>query len=323
MNSEYITNASNYAQNASQAYEESLSYLFDDLSEIKTLDTEAANIRYQNLLNTIRQQLPDIQEEFNTGTKAAYVNKKTAKQELDADLARLGLNTQGFGVTQRTLNEVAYGQNYNQLLINKNREVRRLANQEVNALGKLNEDLSTLDLEYAKNRLDTKKYITESAKAEYDKYYNRAYDDLQYNDTLKQREIENARANEQIENNKKQQDWENEFKQKQYADSLAQQAFDNDLKLKQYNLSVLNSKKVTTSNSPTSPKTNNTIVTTNRCILLPSRNKNAQKEYDAMIEATMKSGISVSNLTLYLDTMQKDKIFTSADVAAIKKQFGI
>lgn len=324
MNSEYITQSSNYAQSAAHSYEESLSYLLDGLDEIKSLDQDAANIRYQNLLNTIRQQLPDIQEEFDMGTKAAYINKRQAEQEINADLSRLGVNTQGFGITQRTQNEIAYGQNYNQLLIEKNRAVRGIANQEVNALGKLSEELANIDLEYSKNKLDTTKYIKDSGKEEYDKAYNRAYDDLQYKDTLEQREIENARADKQLEENKKQQAWENAFKEKQYSDTLAQQKFENDLALKQYNLAVYNSRKTTkTPSSSGASKTDSTIVNTDYCILLPSKNKTAQNEYVAMIEAIMVSGISVSNLNAYLSEMQKEKVFSSADVKAIKQQFGI
>lgn len=324
MNSEYITQSSNYAQNAAQSYEESLSYLLDGLDEIKSLDQDAANIRYQNLLNTIRQQLPDIQEEFDMGTKAAYINKRQSEQEINADLSRLGVNTQGFGITQRNQNEIAYGQNYNALVLDRNRAVRGVANQEVNALGQLTEDLANIDLEYAKNKLDTTQYIKDSTREVYNTEYNKAYEDLQYKDTLEQRELDNARADRQLENAEKQQAWENAFTQKQYADTLAQRKFENDLALKQYKLAVYNSRKSTTTTSSTGTnKTDNTVVNTNYCLLLPSRNKTAQKEYNAMIEAIMKSGITVSNLNTYLTEMQKEKVFNSADVAAIKKQFGI
>lgn len=328
MNSEYITKATTGANTAAQSYEESLSYLLDGLDEIKSADQNTADVRYQNLLTTIRQQLPEIQQEFETGAKAAYINKQKTEQELNADLSRLGVNTQGFGVTQRNQNEVAYGQNYNQLVMDKNKAVRGLANQEVNALGKLNEDLSTIDSDYAKNKLDTTKYIKESGREEFNKTYDRIYSDLQYEDTLDQRMIDNARADKQLKNSEKQVAIENAFRDKQYADALAQRKFENDLATKQYNLSVANSRKINIqTNTPKQPvKTDpkgSKLVNTNRSILLPSRNKKAQKEYDSMVESIMSSGVSVNTLNTYLEQMSKDKIYTASDVAAIKKQFGI
>ena len=74
--SNYITASQNYAKNAQDAYEQSLSYLLTGLDEAKIADQKAANVRYENLINKIRQQLPGIQQQFEKNAKAAYINKQ-------------------------------------------------------------------------------------------------------------------------------------------------------------------------------------------------------------------------------------------------------
>src|SRR5574344_2364713 len=129
--SDYVTASQSYAKSAQDAYEQSLSYLLTGLDEAKIADQNAANIRYNNLITKIRQQLPGIQEQFEKNAKAAYVNKQQNLQQIDADLNRLGVNTQGFGVTQRLLNESIYGQAYGQILTDYNDNLRDVANQEI------------------------------------------------------------------------------------------------------------------------------------------------------------------------------------------------
>ena len=125
--SDYVTASQNYAKNAQDAYEQSLSYLLTGLDEAKIADQNAANIRYENLITKIKQQLPGIQQQFEKNAKAAYINKQQSLQQIDADLSRLGVNTQGFGVTQRLLNEAAYGQAYGQVLTDYNNNLRDVA----------------------------------------------------------------------------------------------------------------------------------------------------------------------------------------------------
>ena len=182
--SDYVTASQNYAKNAQDAYEQSLSYLLTGLDEAKIADQKAANVRYENLITEIRQQLPGIQQQFERNAKAAYINKQQSLQQIDADLSRLGVNTQGCVVTQRLLNENAYGQAYGQALTEYNDNLRDVANQEVNALGDLNADLADLDAAYAKNKLDTQKYISEQGRDIYNTEYKNYYNDLQYQDNL-------------------------------------------------------------------------------------------------------------------------------------------
>lgn len=330
MNQDYINASQNYANDAKNKYEQSLSYLLTGLDETKALDQEAANVRYQNLINQIRQQIPEIQDTFARNAKAAYINKQQNLQQIDADLNRLGVNTQGFGVTQRLLNETAYGANYNDLVLGLNKDLRDIANQETNALGKLNEDLADINANYAKDKLETQKYISEQGRDIYNQEYNNYYENLQYQDAMKQQELENQRAEQERQDKLQQQAWENAFKEKQYADSLAQQQFENQLAQKEYELKVkqVNASIVAARTANKKVKneqeTEDPVVNTNYCLYLNSKSKKAQSEYDALLTTISKNGgIKTSVLNEYLAQGQSKGIFTKNDVSKIKKQFGI
>lgn len=332
-NSNYITASQNYAKNAQEAYEQSLSYLISGLDDAKALDKEAANIRYQNLVNQIKQQLPGIQQQFEKNAKAAYINKQQSLQQINADLNRLGVNTQGFGVTQRLLNETAYGQAYGQLVSDYNDDLRDVANQEINALGDLNAELADIDAAYAKDKLDTQKYISEQGRDVYNREYNNYYNDLQYQDELKQQQWENEQAEKKYQDQLKQQAWENQFKEKQYQDALKQQQFENnlaqkeyELKVKQVNASIISRRTTVASNNNNNKnnKTEDKIVNTDYCLSLNSKSKNAQAQYDILLTKIGKDGgIKASMLNAYLTQGQKNGTYTASDVAKIKKQFGI
>lgn len=337
MNQDYINASQNYANDARDKYEQSLSYLLTGLDEAKEADKEAANIRYNNLITQIRQQLPGIQEQFEKNAKAAYVNKQQNLQQIDADLSRLGVNTQGFGVTQRLLNESIYGQTYGQILSDYNNNLRDVANQEINALGDLNANLADLDAAYAKDKLDTQKYIGEQGLNVYNTAYKNYYNDLQYQDELKQQQYENEMAERKLAEQLKQQAWENAFKEKQYQDQLAQQQWERQMAEKEYQL---NSRKVEASIAQANAsiaaskaakakandvKTTGKIVNTNYCKNRNAFSSNAAyDEYNKLLWQVMNDGgIDSGILNTYLNQGKSQGIFSSKDVKAIKSQFGI
>ena len=338
MNQDYINASQNYANDAKNKYEQSLSYLLTGLDEAKAADQEAANIRYNNLITKIRQQLPGIQEQFEKNAKAAYVNKQQNLQQIDADLSRLGVNTQGFGVTQRLLNESIYGQTYGQILSDYNNNLRDVANQEVNALGDLNANLADLDAAYAKDKLDTQKYIGEQGLNVYNTAYKNYYNDLQYQDELKQQKFENEMAERKLAEQLKQQAWENAFKEKQRQDQLAQQQWERQMAEKEYQL---NSRKVEASiaqarasaaaaqskasSRSNKVKTTGKIVNTNYCKNRNAFSSNAAyDEYNKLLwQVINDGGIESGILNTYLNQGKSQGIFSSKDVKAIKSQFGI
>ncbi len=335
MESEYITKSNDYATNAQQEYENSLSYLLTGLDESKALDQQAAQTRYQNLITQIEQQIPGIQQRFERNARAAYINKQQNLQQIDSDLVALGVNTQGFGVTQRLLNNVAYGQQYGDLVLDYNESMRDIDNQKINALGDLNEDLADLDAAYAKDKLETQKYIGEQGRDVYNTTYNNYYNDLQYQDRLKQQELENERAQQDRADKLAQQEWENKFKEKQYQDQLKQQKFENDLATKQYKLAYYTAHKKTGgggggSRGSTKTKKKNTktgktetVYKTTYCMNPGSfSNNDAYNAYLALIQAEVNNGgVTKSQINSVLNNSKYK--FSKADKAAVKKQYGI
>lgn len=335
MNQDYINASQNYANDAKNKYEQSLSYLLNGLDEAKAADQEAANIRYNNLITKIRQQLPGIQEQFERNAKAAYVNKQQNLQQIDADLSRLGVNTQGFGVTQRLLNESIYGQTYGQILSDYNNNLRDIANQETNALGDLNANLADLDAAYAKDKLETQKYIGEQGLNVYNTAYKNYYNDLQYQDELKQQQFENEMAERKLAEQLKQQAWENAFKEKQRQDQLAQQQWERQMAEKEYQL---NSRKVEASIAASkaaaakAPSRSKEVKTTGKIVTGGKYCQNrsafssnaAYDEYNKLIwQVIQDNGIDSGILNAYLNQGKSKGIFSSKDVKAIKSQFGI
>ena len=337
MNQDYINASQNYANDAKNKYEQSLSYLLTGLDEAKAADQEAANIRYNNLITQIRQQLPGIQEQFEKNAKAAYVNKQQNLQQIDADLSRLGVNTQGFGVTQRLLNESIYGQAYGQILSDYNNNLRDVANQEVNALGDLNANLADLDAAYAKDKLETQKYIGEQGLNIYNTAYKNYYNDLQYQDELKQQQYENEMAERKLAEQLKQQAWENAFKEKQRQDQLAQQQWERQMAEKEYQLSArkveasiaqanasIAASKAAVANT-NEVKTTGKIVNTDYCKTRDAFSSNtAYGEYNKLLwQVVNDGGIDSGILNTYLNQGKSQGIFSSTDVNVIKSQFGI
>lgn len=339
MNQDYINASQNYANDARDKYEQSLSYLLTGLDEAKAADKEAANIRYNNLITQIRQQLPGIQEQFERNAKAAYVNKQQNLQQIDADLSRLGVNTQGFGVTQRLLNESIYGQTYGQILSDYNDNLRDVANQEINALGDLNANLADLDAAYAKDKLDTQKYIGEQGLNVYNTAYKNYYNDLQYQDELKQQQYENEMAERKLAEQLKQQAWENAFKEKQRQDQLAQQQWERQMAEKEYQLnarkveaSIAQARASAAASKAAAAAKYNEVKTTGKIVTGGKYCKNrnafssdaAYDEYNKLIwQVIQDNGIDSGILNTYLNQGKSQGIFNSKDVKAIKSQFGI
>ena len=266
------------------------------------------------------------------------MNKQQNLQQIDADLSRLGVNTQGFGVTQRLLNESIYGQTYGQILSDYNNNLRDVANQEVNALGDLNANLADLDAAYAKDKLDTQKYIGEQGLNVYNTAYKNYYNDLQYQDELKQQQYENEMAERKLAEQLKQQAWENAFKEKQYQDQLAQQQWERQMAEKEYKLNVkrvqasIAQARASAAAAKSAAAKANGVKTTGKIVDGGKYCQNrdafssdaAYDEYNKLIWQVMNdNGIDSGILNAYLNQGKSQGIFSSKDVKAIKSQFGI
>lgn len=193
-----MNDALNYAQQQADTFKNSLQYLIEQQNQQKMLDQQALTQRYTNLVNQINQQKTPIQQRYSQDTQGAYVNKMLAGKQLEQNLSQMGLNTQGFGVTQQMLNENAYGQTLGNLAMDRNTQLENLQNQLLNTQGQQQADLYSLDATYASRLADLNKYITESTQQKYNTEYARKLDEIRYQDQLKQQAADNAYRNRTI-----------------------------------------------------------------------------------------------------------------------------
>ena len=119
-------------------FKNSLQYLIEQQNQQKMLDQQALTQRYTNLVSQINQQKTPIQQRYSQDTQGAYVNKMLAGKQLEQNLSQMGLNTQGFGVTQQMLNENSYGQTVGNLAMDRNTQLQNLQNQILNTQGNNN-----------------------------------------------------------------------------------------------------------------------------------------------------------------------------------------
>lgn len=192
------------AQSAANTFKDSLQYLVDAQNQQKLLDEQTATQRYQNLLTQINQQRDPINQQYAQDSQSAYINKMLAGKQVGQTLNQLGLNTQGFGVSQMLQNETAYGQNLNQLTLGKNQALQNLDNQSINATGDYNADMLGLASTYAGRSADLQKYIGEQSQNQYNTVYSQLAEAKAYEDQLAQIAWENDYKNRQLAEQKRQ-----------------------------------------------------------------------------------------------------------------------
>lgn len=202
----YFTQASNYAKKAADEYRSTFDSTLNDLLAMSNLQKEQAKAQatsnYNNLLNQINANRASLQQSYETNARQAYVNKLLADQQTTDTLSRMNLNQSGFRMTQDTLTNNRYDASLNQLVLAQDAGERDLKTQELNALNTLNDTIAQsnlkLDLDYNSKLAALKQQISDSVNNYYNKEYDRFYNDLKYQDQLKQQELENQMKQQQI-----------------------------------------------------------------------------------------------------------------------------
>lgn len=285
------TDISTQAQTQANTFKNSLQYLVDAQNQQKILDQQTAAQKYQNLLNQINQQRQPIQQQFASDSQSAYINKMLAGKQINQNLNQLGLNTQGFGISQQAANETAYGQNLNTLMLNRNQSIQNIDNQVTNAAGDYATEQASLDATYASRLNDLNKYIEEQTQTKYNTIYSQLSEAKKYEDQLKQLA------------------WENDYKNRALKASSnsgggSNNPWGNDHKPK-----------------PVDPNT----VTVSSNYLPKLSNTTASKWVNSNISSVVikNKGITVGNLKKLLTNAYEKKILNDKDVAAVLKSFGL
>ena len=194
----YFTQASNYAKKAADEYRSTFDSTLDDLLKLSNLQREQVTNNYNNLVNKINANRTSLQEQYRTNARQAFVNKLLADQQTTDTLSRMNLNQSGFRLTQDTLNNNQYSANLNQLALAEDAGLRDLDTQGLNALNDYNNNLLKVDLDYGNKLAALKQEIADKVNTYYNKEYDKFYNDLKYQDQLKQQALENQMKQQQL-----------------------------------------------------------------------------------------------------------------------------
>lgn len=173
------------------AFRNSLQYLIDEQTKQNQLTKQLAETNYQNTLNQINQSKLPIEQQYQENARQAYANKMLAGRQMGEELTRLGLDTTGFGMTQRTSVENQYSSNLNSLATDRDAGLRELDLKALDLKGNYDEAMLQADIDYSQRMSDLNKYINEQVEAKYQDAYDRFYNDYKYQQQLKQQAIEN------------------------------------------------------------------------------------------------------------------------------------
>lgn len=173
------------------AFRNSLQYLIDEQNKQNQLSKKLAETNYQNTLNQINQSRVPIEQQYQENARQAYANKMLAGRQMSEDLTRLGLDTTGFGMTQRTSIENQYSSNLNSLATDRNAGLRELDLKALDLKGDYDKAMLQADINYSQRMADLNKYINQQVEAKYQDTYDRFYADYKYQQQLKQQAIEN------------------------------------------------------------------------------------------------------------------------------------
>lgn len=188
----------NKAQSSASTFEKSLQYLIDAQNEQRAADEQAASQRYQNLVDQINAQRSPLLEQYGLDSQGAYVNKMLTGRKVEDQMARLGLNTQGFGISQQMDVENTYGQVLNDLMTQKNRGLQDIENQLTGAHGENLARQSELAAAYTGRLAELNKYILEAVENKYKSTYEQLFQDKQYKDAQEQLKKDNAFRQKQL-----------------------------------------------------------------------------------------------------------------------------
>ena len=173
------------------AFRNSLQYLIDEQNKQNQLTKQLAETNYQNTLNQINQSRLPIEQQYQENARQAYANKMLAGRQMGEELTRLGLDTTGFGMTQRTSIENQYSSNLNSLATDRDAGLRELDLKALDLKGDYDKAMLQADIDYSQRMTDLNKYINQQVEAKYQDAYDRFYDDYKYQQQLKQQAIEN------------------------------------------------------------------------------------------------------------------------------------
>lgn len=167
------------AQAAKDALAKEMEGKFNYIGDAYNQAQDAARANTENIINQLTQKATDYQTQFGKDSQSAYINKMQRGQQLEGELARLGLGNAGYGVTQRLMNDAAYGTNLANLQMALNQNLAGIDQAKATAGTDLGNTLADLASKYASQRAGIDQYITTQLQNAYNTAYDRSYKERQ------------------------------------------------------------------------------------------------------------------------------------------------
>lgn len=156
-----IASAKTEAEAARQSALSSLSGLGTNLETGYNTQVQSTNDYYNNMMN-------NLQNAYNTNAKSAYGNYQSDMSILNNNLARLGLQNSGYGVSQQLLAGSGYSKNLATLQ-------SALQTNQANLGVEQSKQLADLYNTYLNNKNQIQQYMYEAGQNAYDRMYSNAY----------------------------------------------------------------------------------------------------------------------------------------------------
>lgn len=210
-----------YAKSQTSSINDYNNQLMQQYEKIAESQKNALNLNKQNAINEINNQRSTVNQNALQEAKQAYINKMLAQKDMKQTLSQSGLSTTGTtGTAYGSINN-SYGENLNNITINKNNALRDIDNQinstNLTYAGKEQELLADI----AAKRLE----LSQNNSARYQQAYQQAVDNyMKYKDYEAQL-TSLYQTQQQIENSYAAQQREHELALKNYE--LARQKINN------------------------------------------------------------------------------------------------
>lgn len=186
--------ATNYAEQTSTAFKDSLQYLIEQQTNQQMYTEQSQEADYQNLLAQINRQIDPVEQTYSKDAQSAYINKMLAQKQIEANLSRDRLSTQGFGTSELLRNEAAYSSNLTDLQTERASELQDINDQLTTAGLDYASTKASTQADFANQKLNLMQTIEQQTQDRYDTAYDRYVSNQQYKDALAQQALENKRA---------------------------------------------------------------------------------------------------------------------------------
>lgn len=186
--------ALSWAKQQEELLRQKLGSMYTGLTSVKDSATAEAELRKNQLLSTIDNNINKTNTAYAGDTRQAYISKLLNEQDINSELSRYNLSASGYGSGQRSDNRLAYDATRANLQTQKASDMNNFDLSKINAENIYGQDVQGINTEYLTSKGNLDKYINDTSMDYGNKMYNNSVDEQRYKDSLKQQAFDNNLA---------------------------------------------------------------------------------------------------------------------------------